>query len=995
MPLPGVNVLIKGSSQGTVTDAAGEFALTNVANNQILVVSFIGYASQEIIYAGQTDLTVQMVLDITALQEIVVVGYGTSTVKELTGSVASVKGSDLTNLNPVRVDQAMQGQIAGVQIATNSGSPGGTLNIRIRGLSTQGNNSPLIVVDGIIYAPEGLNSLNPSDIESINVLKDASAAIYGVLGANGVIFITTKQGKRNSKPSFDFNGYYGVQETANKLNLLNAREYAIIKNEAFAAGGQTPPFANTNLGAGTNWQNEVFQQAPIQNWNLSITGGSDKSNYSIGGSYLDQEGIVGGDKASFKRYNARINFSTELAPKVNLQSIFLYTNEQRTALAENGIGSVLYNTINASPLATVYTGDRFSYLEEFSDIINPLAQMANTYNISKVNKIAGKEELTYKINDNFELTGRAAYTYAIVDDKSFSPLVYYGLGKAQNTASNANLDPFLSEIVTGLTIPIQNSVTESIQNFLDFNTEAYLNYSNTFNDVHKVKGTIGTSIAGNEGKGLYGTAYNVPYNSYDFADISATDREYLRNNTSSYQTRSRLFSYFARAEYSYQDRYLFSAIMRRDGSTKFGQNNRFGYFPTVTAAWVASEEAFFNSNLLQFLKVRASHGVIGNDRIVPFGYRALLTGEGVYPFDDQLTNGIAIGALGNRDLKWERTIQTNFGVDLSLLNDQVSVTTDFFIKRTNDLLFTPQVSALLGSYGAGGSPPTVNAGDIKNTGFEFAINYQTEIVDDLRLTVGYNFTTIRNEVIEMANGVSFLAGGPFGVGGGTAARMQAGLPLGAFYGYRVEGVYQSAQEITERGVTQSGAQPGDLRFADIDGDGNINFSNDSDKEYLGSPIPEMTMGLNLNLSYKGFDLSSLLYASIGNEIVRNYERQQPLANQLDYVINRWTGEGSTNEFPRLTTGSNRNGVFSDFFVEDGSYLRIRNLQLGYTIPSSLTNKIGVKKLRTYVAVNNLATFTRYRGFDPDVSSGNPIGAGIDYGFYPQARVFMAGLNLNF
>lgn len=655
MPLPGVNVLIKGSSQGTVSDASGNFAL-NANINETLVFSFIGYASQEIVYSGQTDLTVQLVLDITALQEIVVVGYGTSTVKELTGSVSSVKGSDITNLNPVRIDQAMQGQIAGVQIGTNSGSPGGTLNIRVRGLSTQGDNSPLIVVDGIIYAPEGLNSLNPSDIESINVLKDASAAIYGVLGANGVIFITTKQGKRNGKPNFDFNGYYGVQETAKRLNLLTAREYAVIKNEAFAAGGQTPPFANTNLGTGTNWQNEVFQQAPVQNWNLSITGGSDKSNYSIGGSYLDQEGIVGGDKASFRRYNARINFSTELAPKVNLQSIFLYTNEQRSALAENGIGSVLYNTINASPLATVYTGDRFSYLEEFSDIINPIAQMANTFNISKVNKIAGKEELSYKINDNFELVGRAGYTYAIVDDKSFSPLVYYGVGKAQNTASNANLDPFLSEIVTGVTIPVQNSVSESIQNFLEFNTEAFLNYNNTFNDVHKVKGTIGTSIIGTESKGLYGTAFNVPYNSYDFADISTTDGNYLSNNTSSYQTRTRLLSYFVRGEYSFENRYILSAIFRRDGSTKFGQNNRFGYFPTVTAAWVASEEAFFNSNIIQFLKVRASHGAIGNNRIGDFRYRALLGGEGVYPFNDQLTNGIAIGALGNPDLRWERTV---------------------------------------------------------------------------------------------------------------------------------------------------------------------------------------------------------------------------------------------------------------------------------------------------------------------------------------------------
>lgn len=994
MPLPGVNVLIKGSAQGTVSDASGNFAL-NANINETLVFSFIGYAPQEVVFNGQTDLTVQLVLDITALQEIVVVGYGTSTVKELTGSIASVKGSDITGLNPVRIDQAMQGQIAGVQIAANSGSPGGTLNIRIRGLSTNGDNTPLVIVDGIIYPAEGLNALNPSDVESINVLKDASAAIYGVRGANGVIFITTKQGKRNQTPTFDFNGYYGIQETAKQLNLLTGREYAVIKNEAFAAGGQTPPFANTNLGKGTDWQKEVFTSAPIQNWNLSMTGGSDKSNYSIGGSYLDQEGIVGGDKASYKRYNARINFSTELAPKIKLQNILLYTNEQRSTVAENGIGSVLYNTINASPLANVFTNNRFTYLEEFSDIINPLAQMANTFNITKVNKIAGKEEITYTVNDNFEAVGRVGYGYALVDGKSFSPLVYYGLGKAQNTASNEALDPFLSEIVTGTFIPIQNSVNESRTTYFDFNLEAYLNYNKTFAEVHKVRATLGTAINGDEGSSLSGTAFNVPYNSNDFADISATDPTYLRNNTSSFQYRSRLLSQFLRAEYSYQNKYLFSAVLRRDGSSRFGPNNRFGYFPSFSTAWVASEESFFNSDVIQFMKVRLSYGVIGNDRIGNFRYRALLGGEGVYPFNDQLSNGIAIGALGNADLKWETTQQTDLGVDLNLFNDKVSITADYYIKLTNDLLFQPDVSAITGAYGAGSSPPIVNAGNVRNSGFEFAINYDTEITQGLRLNVGYNLTTIRNEVTAMAPGVDFLEGGAFGVGGGTAARMQVGQPIGYFFGYKVEGVYQTTQEITERGVTQAGARPGDLRFADIDGDGTINFSNDSDKDFIGSPIPDMTMGLTVGLSFKGFDFSTLLYSSIGNDIVRNYERQQPLANQLDYVINRWTGEGSTNEFPRLTTGTNRNGVFSEYFVEDGSYLRIKNLQLGYTIPTSLTSKIGVKKLRTYVAVNNLLTITGYRGFDPDFAAGGPIGAGIDYGFYPQARVFMAGLNLNF
>lgn len=935
-----------------------------------------------------------MRLDVTSLQEVVVVGYGTSNIREVSGAVSSLKGSDITSLNPVRVDQAMQGQIAGVQITSNSGSPGGTMNIRIRGLSTNGNNNPLIIVDGIIYSADGLNALNPSDIESINVLKDASAAIYGVQGANGVIFITTKQGKRNSKPAFDFNGYYGVQDTPNKINLLNATEYAVLKNEAHVAGGQPPPFNNTNLGAGTNWQNEVFQQAPIQNWNLTATGGFDRSNYSIGGSYLNQEGIVGGEKASFKRYNARLSLTTDLASRVKLQSILLYTNEQRKTLPENGIASVLYNTINASPVASVYTNGQYTYLEEVNDVINPIAQMANTFNATKVNKIVGKEELTYTINNHFEVVGRAGYSYALLDGKTFSPLVYYGSGKAQNTAANANLDPKTTEIVPGTFIPVENSVTESRVSYFDFNLEAYLNYNQTFGD-HKVKGTFGTALYGNEGQGLYGTAFNVPYNSNDFADISITDGNNLQNNTSSWQDHSRLYSYFLRGEYVLKDRYFVSAIIRRDASSKFGNNNTVGYFPSFSAAWIASGEDFFNSTAINFLKVRASHGVIGNDQIPNWAYRALLGGEGVYPFNDLLVTGAAIGRLGNQDLKWERTQQTDIGVDLALFNDKVNITADYFIKITKDLLFNPEVSALLGSGGAGSSSPYVNAGNVRNTGIEFAIDYNTEFFDGLRLRVGYNVTALKNKVIEMAEGQEFIEAGSFGVGGVNAARMQVGYPIGYFFGYKTNGVFQSAEDIAANDVSQADAQPGDFRYVDVNGDGIINFSNDSDKTMIGSPIPDATMGLNLGLDYKGFDFSVLFYASLGNDILRNYERQQPLANQLDYWIERWTGEGSTNETPRLTTAANRNAVISDFYVEDGSFLRIKNIQLGYSLPQGIVQKIGATKVRAYVAVNNLATLTGYKGYDPDFAVGGPIGAGIDYGFYPQPRVFMGGININF
>jgi TonB-linked SusC/RagA family outer membrane protein len=994
--LPGVNVLIKGTSQGTVTDANGEYSLNSVAPDAILVLSFIGYTPQEVALGGRTTVDIKLVPDTQTLEEVVVIGYGTTTVKELTGSVSVVNGEQLTALNPVRIDQALQGQAAGVQISSASGSPGGALNIRIRGLSTNGDNNPLILVDGVPYSSDGLNALNPSDVESINVLKDASAGIYGVRAANGVIIVTTKQGRKNTKPSLEFSGYYGVQQTTKKLNLLTAREFAILKNEAFSAGGQAPPFSNVNLGNGTDWQDEVFQNAPIQNYNLNLNGGSEKSTYSIGGSFLNQEGIVGGAKAGYRRYNARLNFTTELAPKVTLQSVMLYTNERRKTLAENGISSVLFNTINASPVATPYNSSGgYAFLEDVAEVINPLAQISNTFNQSNVNKIVGKEELTYKINNNFELSGRAGYNYAIVDDKTFSPLVYYGSGKAQNTALNAALDPRTTEIATGVSIPIYNNVAETRTSYFNYNLEAFLNYNRTFQEFHKVKATLGASVFADVNKSLTGTGYNVPYNSNDFADISATDGTNLLNSTSSWQNESRLQSYFARAEYGYGSKYLLSALIRRDGSSNFGKNNRFGYFPAVSAAWVVSEESFFNTGLIEFMKVRASYGVSGNDKIGLFRYRALLGGEGVYPFNNQLVNGVAIGTLGNQDLKWETTKQTNFGIDLNLLNGKVEITTDYYIKKTNDLLFQPDISAISGAYGAGSSPPWVNGGDVQNSGFEFLINYNDVIGEDFRFNIGYNLTTIRNKVTALPAGVDFYEFGAFGVGGGTATRMQVGYPMGYFFGYKTDGVYQSAQEVTERGITQAGAQAGDLRFVDNDNSGTINFSNDSDKTIIGSPIPDVIMGINVGMSFKGIDFSATLYASIGNDILRNYERQQPLANLLSYKMERWTGPGSTNENPRLTTAANNNGVISDYFVEDGSFARIKNIQLGYTLPGTLTDKIGARKLRVYVAVNNLATFTKYRGYDPDFSTSSPVVSGIDYGFYPQAKTFMAGLNLNF
>ena len=714
-PIIGATVVEKGTNNGRITDENGAFNLTIAdVNAAILVVTYSGYEDNTIALKGKTNITVLLKDNTEGLGEVMVVGYGTSTKKEFTGASSNVGGEELQKLNIPRVDQALQGQIAGVTINTNSGSPGGGAAIRIRGLSTFGDNDPLILVDGVVYDSEGLNSLNPNDIESVNVLKDATAGIYGVRAANGVILIETKKGRANSKPTIELSTYFGVQQAARKLSLLNATEYAVIKNETFANGGDALPFSNTRLGDGTDWQDAVFQNANIQNYNVTISGGSEKTTYSIGGSYFSQDGIVGGDKANFTRMNARVNLNTEMSSRMRLSSVFLYTNEERDALPENGIGSVLYNTINAFPTDPVQEANgTYSYLEEVSDIINPIAQMQNTYNTSYVDKFVGKEEIAFDITKNLTFTNRFSYNFALVDQKAFSPLVWYGPGKAQNSALNANLDPTQVEIAPGTLIDRGASVYEARATYSDLNFESYVNHEYTFRLIHRLKTTAGISVFSRNGKGLGGTAFNIPNNSIEYADISANlaPGGFL-NNANSFQFQERLLSTFIRTEYRYGTKYNGSFILRRDGSSKFGPNNRYGIFPTVSGSWMFSEEDFYGLDKIKFFKVRMSYGISGNDQIPNFAYRGLLNGEGVYVFDDIITSGAAIGRAGNPDLKWETTRQFNIGTDLKV-GKRFDLTANYFIKNTRDLLFQPDVSGVLGTAGPGSYPSYYKCGRCK------------------------------------------------------------------------------------------------------------------------------------------------------------------------------------------------------------------------------------------------------------------------------------------
>lgn len=972
-PLPGVNVIVKNTNVGVTTDFDGNFILDNVAVNAVLVFSSLGYQDQEFTVINDQPINITLVVDTATLEEVVIVGYGTQSKKEITGAVSVVSSETIEKLNPVRVETALQGQVAGVSVTSQSGSPGSASSIRIRGITTNGNNNPLILVDGNVV--EDLSVVNPNDIESINVLKDATAGIYGVRAANGVILITTKSGRQNSELKFDVSSYAGIQETTRKIPVLNATEYGALMNESHAVGGEEIPFEDfATFGEGTNWQDEIFQTAPIASVNLSATGGGERSGYSFGTSYLTQDGIVGGSDANFNRFTGRGSYNIDWTEKLKMSTTLLYTNTNKKNLLENTLGSVLYNALNMSPAMTITDSNGDYTLAEGlgNEVINPVAQIANTHNDNKVHKISGTIGLNYSITDNLKVDSKYQFNYSEVSGTSFSPEVYYGSGKVFNIT--------------------RNSVSVYDDIYRDYTFDNYITYSNSFNDRHNIKALLGMSVFQTTGDLSGYTGFDIPDNSFSLATIENASEvvDHYENGGNTFD--GRLLSYFTRVQYDYKGKYLFSAVLRRDGSTRFGSANKFGYFPSGSLGWVISDESFLeNSENLNFLKLRISYGIVGNDRIPDYRFVSLLSGEGTYVFNDEITIGTAEGALANPEIKWEKQKTFDIGLDFKMFDRKVDVTVDYFNKRTEDLLLIPQVSGILGVYAPGSSAPIVNAGTVDNSGLEFQIAYNHDFSDDFRFNVSYNFTTLENEVIYVASENGFVAGGDFGVGLDPPSRMEVGQPIGYFYGLKTQGIFQNQAEVDNH-ATQLNAAPGDLMYEDTNADGVIDSE---DRTYIGDPIPDVTMGFNLGANYKNFDFTSYVFASLGNEIVRNYERNDKLTNRSVYFLDRWTGEGSTNEDPRVTTGATSNLLFSDYYVEDGSYIRIQNIQLGYTFSDRVTESLRLDKFRLYTSVNNVYTFSDYKGYDPSASTGNPIGGGIDQGFYPVPRTYMLGLNIKF
>ena len=984
--LPGVSIIIKGSTNGTQTDFDGLYALSNLQPNAVLVFRYLGYKQKEV-SAKNGVLNVTLEIEAQSLDEIVLIGYGSQRKKETTGAVSVVSSQTIEDLKPTRIEQALQGQVAGVNITSTSGAPGAASSIRIRGVSTNGDNQPLILVDG--NRIEDLSVINPSDIESINILKDATAGIYGVLAANGVIIITTKSGRKNTDLKVVLNSYTGLQNTTREIPLLNATEYALLANEAHGANGEALPFTNiAALGQGTDWQDEVFQTASISNTDITISKGTEKSTYSFGASYLDQDGIVGGGKANFNRLTARFNFNTDLFKNLKFTSSSVYMNTNRKGLSENTLGSVLFNALNMPSNLTPRVGPanvQYTLAPNSGvgiEVINPLAQIEDSYNKAWVNKFSGSYGLNYSFLEHFSVESRIQFNEAKVTSKVYTPEVFYGNSKVFN---NGDLEDDINN----------SGVFEGEQTYRDYTFDAFVKYEQNINDIHDIKLLLGTSVYRSQGiNNVSLTGFGANGNSLSNVNVDEAD-SFQDNLELSNAPRQffddRLLSYFSRLQYNYKSKYLFSAVLRRDGSSNFGPENKFGFFPSGSLGWVASEERFLkDSDVINFLKFRASYGIIGNARIGSFGFVSTMSGEGVYVFDDALAFGSAEGTLANPQVRWEKQKPLDFGVDMKLFN-KIDITADYFSKTTEDLLIRAEVSGILGVSAPGSGVPTINAGTILNEGLEFSIAYKERVSDDFKFAVSYNFTTLKNEVLKVNLNDDPLTVTGFGLGGQEFARMEVGLPIGYFYGYQTAGIFQTQAEVDAH-ASQTNANPGDLRFADLNGDGEIT---PEDRTNLGDPIPELTMGMNFSFDYKSFDFNMYAFASLGNDMVRNYERNLALTNRPAYFLDRWTGPGTSNTFPRVTTGATGNTLFSDFYVEDGSFVRLQNVQVGYSFNAINTAKLGVDKLRLYLSASNLFTLTKYKGYDPTASNGNPLGGGLDNGFYPTPKTFLLGLNVNF
>ena len=1005
-PLIGVTVQVKETATGGITDIDGHYSVQAEKGNT-LVFSYIGFKSQEIVVGDATVIDVVLEEDNEVLDEVVVVGYGVQKKKLVTGATVQVKGEELAKLNTNSPLQAMQGQTPGVSISSTSGQPGSDMKVTIRGLGTVGNASPLYLIDGV---GGDISTLNPADIESIDVLKDAaSAAIYGAQAANGVVLITTKSG-REGKAQVSFDAYYGLQKVARTMPMLNAQEYMTIMDEqalnsgnaAYDWGSYKSIYdANGNV-YNTDWVDQMFKDnAKTQSYTLGITGGSATSTYALSLGYMSQEGVVGGkDVSNYERYNFRINSDHQVIKdllKVGEQVSFVYK-------LNNGlsVGDLYNNTLRGafatSPLAPVYSDNNIfdspyndtSNSDWYNADGNPYGNMmTNMNNENKTATFSGNVYAELTPIKNLKIRSVFGAVYSSNEYRSYTPLYQFGI-YTKNTEN--------TKVSQGTTNGLTMTWTNTAQ------------YDWTVDD-HAFNALLGIESSRYEGT-YVGAGSGVLKEGFDdwehaFVDNgSATTPEQGLNSSGHPNDETRTISYFARLGWNWKETYMINATVRADGSSRFARGNRYGVFPSVSAGWTLTNEKFMQStqSWLDFLKLRLSWGQVGNQNIDNYQYTApIKTSTTNYLFGTGLGSanhvwGAYPSRLANEDVTWETSEQWNVGIDARFLNGRLGFNGDFYVKTTKDWLVQAPILAT-----AGTGAPYINGGDVKNTGVELAFTWNDQIGKEFHYNVGINGAYNKNKVgnIPTEDGIIHGSTNQLYDNSPEFYRAENGHAIGYFWGYKTAGIFQNQQEIDEwraagNGILQANVQPGDVKFVDIDHNGVID---DNDKTDLGNGMPKFTYGFNLGFDYKGFDFSLNAYGSVGNKIVQSYRNWTSVkSNYTTAILNRWTGEGTSNRIPRVTE-TNINWLFSDLYIHDGDYLRISNITVGYNLANLWKNK-AFNQCRVYVQVQNAFTFTKYDGMDPEIgygpeTNGNSWVSGVDYGYYPRPRTVLFGVNLKF
>ena len=962
-PLFGVSIGIKGTSTGSISDVEGKFTIQAPSKQATIVFSSVGYKPMEIVVGNQTQLSVLMVQEITQLDQIVVVGYGTQRKKDLTGSITLVSTKDMKSLALPSVSDALQGRAAGVQVIS-SGVPGSDATFRIRGVGTINNNDPLLVIDGVPLS-SGLNTLNMNDVESMQVLKDASAtAIYGSRGANGVVIVTTKRGK-GDKSHLDFNYFFGMQKATNIVKMLNAGEFASLHNDIMANAGlaQNPAYSDpASLGAGTDWLGELFNPAPMQNFSLSYSGNSAKTNYYVSGNYLNQEGII--LNTGYKKITLQFNSDTRVFDRLKFGNSLTFNNDTKTS----GNYSIR-NTMLALPTQPIlqvdgtYSGPVQLPIWD-GDIVNPIG-LAKTVNNSTlgynlIGSIYGELEVLkdLKIKSTFGLQAN------FWNSRTWAPNYHWN-----------------------------SSIVDDSYLFEQYNKRLTWVWDNTatYEKVigkHNLTLMAGMSSQESESHYLNGSIQSFASNLTQQMD-NGTKQPTLGGSTSSWS----LVSYMGRVNYSYNGKYLATATLRRDGSSRFGEGNKWGVFPSGSIAWRMSEEDFMKPiTFINSMKVRAGYGVTGNQEIGNYSFASALQTI-KYNFNNSIVNAVVPLMMPNPNVQWEEQKQANIGIDASLFKSRIEITIDAYIKNTENMLVPMAVPVSTGYSDV--YVPYINAGKMENKGIEFTVDSRN-LVGDFTWNTSFNISYNRNTVKSINDTVP-MTSGSIGLNYNLAL-IQAGHPVNEFYGFVTEGIFQTPADVDNHAVQVMGNDPynrtsaGDIRFKDMNNDGVIN---DLDRVFTGNPNPTFIFALNNSFTYKGFDLSIFLQGVAGNKILNANrifsEAMSVSQNQTIETLNRWTGEGTSDLMPRaIFNDPNKNTRPSDRYVEDGSYLRIQNLTFGYTLPVAMTEKAHMSSVRVYASAKNMYTFTKYTGFDPEVGT-----SGIDNNVYPVTATYSVGVNIGF